>query len=103
MKDLPKLIICDFSGNPMCTSHNYRLFSIYYLRRLKVLDGVAVDGEEQSSAKDVYSGRLTLELLEEKIGECSVGDGAVSLGQPQYLCFCAWLWVVLWCCRARVL
>lgn len=48
------------------------MFTIYYLRRLKVLDGIAVDPEEQGSAKEVYSGRLTIELLEEKIGAGSV-------------------------------
>lgn len=37
-----------------------------------MLDGIAVDPEEQGSAKEVYSGRLTIELLEEKIGAGSV-------------------------------
>jgi hypothetical protein len=35
---------------------------------LQVLDGVSVDSEEVAASKDVYSGRLTIELLEEKIG-----------------------------------
>lgn len=43
LKDLPKLIICDFSGNAMCATTNYRLFVIYFLRRLKVCPLAAVD------------------------------------------------------------
>ena len=35
---------------------------------VQVLDGVSVDGDEVAASKDVYSGRLTAELLEEKIG-----------------------------------
>ena len=35
---------------------------------MQVLDGVSVDGDEVAASKDVYSGRLTVELLEEKIG-----------------------------------
>jgi hypothetical protein len=36
LRDLPKLIIVDFSGNPLCGSEEYRLYTIYHLRRLKV-------------------------------------------------------------------
>lgn len=68
LKDLPKLIILDLSGNPLCSHATYRLYTVYHLRRLKVLDGVGVDSAEQASAKDKYSGRLTAEFLEEKIG-----------------------------------
>ncbi len=35
---------------------------------IQVLDGVSVDAEEVAASKEVYSGRLTAELLEEKIG-----------------------------------
>ncbi len=101
LKDLPKLIIVDMSGNPLVLAEDYRLFAIYFLRRLKVgmkrtlllngqsgsvscflnrthdstplltqvLDGVSVDSEELAASKNVYSGRLTTELLEEKIGK----------------------------------
>ena len=68
LKELPKLIILDLSGNPLCAHTTYRLYTVYHLRRLKVLDGVGVDSAEQSSARERYSGRLTAEFLEEKIG-----------------------------------
>ena len=68
LKELPKLIILDLSGNPLCAHATYRLYTVYHLRRLKVLDGVGVDSAEQSAARERYSGRLTAEFLEEKIG-----------------------------------
>lgn len=68
LKDLPKLIILDLSGNPLCRHEKYRLYTVYHLRRLKVLDGVGVDNTEQAAARDRFSGRLTAEFLEEKIG-----------------------------------
>lgn len=112
LKDLPKLIIVDMTGNPLVAAEDYRLYTVYFLRKLKVcrlhalpnlalspdtrlqhtlvltamlssgqrnlmvmvcvqvLDGVSVDGDEVAASKDVYSGRLTAELLEEKIGRC---------------------------------
>ena len=36
LKDLPKLIIIDMTGNPLVTAEDYRLYSIYFLRKLKV-------------------------------------------------------------------
>lgn len=68
LKELPKLIILDLSGNPLCSHATYRLYTVYHLRRLKVLDGVGVDTAEQGAARERYSGRLTAEFLEEKIG-----------------------------------
>jgi hypothetical protein len=38
----------------------------------QVLDGIAVDADEIGASKDAYSGRLTAELLEEKIGSATV-------------------------------
>jgi Leucine-rich repeat (LRR) protein len=68
LKELPKLIILDLSGNPLCQHEHYRLYSIYHLRKLKVLDGTAVDSNEQSLARDRYSGKLTTDFLIEKLG-----------------------------------
>ena len=44
----------------------------------EVLDGVAVTGAESVEARDRFAGRLTIELLEEKIG-----PAGVSAGDPQ--------------------
>lgn len=68
LKQLPKLIILDLSGNPMCQQRQYRLYCVYYLRKLKVLDGIGVDQGEQQAAREQYSGKLTAEFLADKIG-----------------------------------
>eukprot|EP00741_Cyanophora_paradoxa_P011210 tig00020554_g10830.t1 len=68
LKDLPKLIIADFSGNPVCDDSEYRGYVIYHLRKLKVLDGVGIEAGEQSAAREKYSGKLTPELLVERVG-----------------------------------
>ena len=39
LKALSKLIILDISGNNLSKDSNYRIYCIYHLRRLKVLDG----------------------------------------------------------------
>ncbi|KAJ3196285.1 Leucine-rich repeat-containing protein 9 [Irineochytrium annulatum] len=71
LKELPRLIILDLTGNAVCQVYNYRLFSIFHLSRLKILDGASITTKEQASAKEVYLGKLTVELLGEKIGHFS--------------------------------
>jgi Leucine-rich repeat (LRR) protein len=45
LRDLPKLIILDLLGNPLCQSLDYRLYVVYHLRKLKVQTVVyACDG-----------------------------------------------------------
>ena len=68
LKMLPKLIIVDLSGNRLCRHESYRMYCVYYLRKLKVLDGIGVDINEQQAAREKYSGKLTAEFLAEKIG-----------------------------------
>ena len=68
LKTIPKLIILDLTGNRICKYDSYRLYCVYYLRKLKVLDGTGVDINEQHSAREKYSGKLTAEFLAEKIG-----------------------------------
>ncbi|RHY83123.1 hypothetical protein DYB35_010700, partial [Aphanomyces astaci] len=51
LKSLPKLIIVDFSGNGLCADDEYQLYTIYNLRRVKVLDGVSVTAELQNKSK----------------------------------------------------
>ena len=36
LRGLPKLIILDLTGNPMAAHEDYRLYTIYHLRKLKV-------------------------------------------------------------------
>ncbi|RKO93872.1 hypothetical protein BDK51DRAFT_18137 [Blyttiomyces helicus] len=67
LKELPRLIILDLTGNSACQLVNYRLFTIFHLARLKAY-GANITTKEQTSAKDIYLGKLTIELLGEKIG-----------------------------------
>ena len=73
LKNLPKLIILDLSGNAMTNDSRYRLYSIYHLRKLKVLDGVGINTNELSLARDQFSGRLTLDFMVEKLGHENFG------------------------------
>ncbi|KAJ3333338.1 Leucine-rich repeat-containing protein 9 [Blyttiomyces sp. JEL0837] len=52
LKELPRLIILDLTGN-------------------QILDGASIHSKEQSLAKETYLGKLTIELLGEKIGHFS--------------------------------
>ena len=63
LKHLHKLIILDISGNPLSKDPNYRIFTLYNLKKLKVLDGVSVEVAEHQIAKDLFTGRLTEEIL----------------------------------------
>eukprot|EP00762_Andalucia_godoyi_P006959 ANDGO_08261.mRNA.1 Internalin-I len=75
LKDLPKLIILDLSGNQMCKAdEDYRLYAIYCLRKLKVLDGVSIDGNESQRAKEMFAGRLSTETLVERLGHANFGQ-----------------------------
>ncbi len=68
LKELPKLLILDLSGNPVCELEEYRLYTIYHLRKLKVLDGTGIDAAEYNQAKETYSGKVTEDLLGEILG-----------------------------------
>jgi len=68
LKNLPKLVVLDLSGNELCNSPDYRRYTIFHLRQLKVLDGIAVSQQEQHEADDMLHGKVTLELLEDKFG-----------------------------------
>lgn len=38
IRDLPKLMVVNFCGNAFCEARDYRLYTIYSLRKLKVRD-----------------------------------------------------------------
>ena len=69
LRDIPKLIIVDLSGNPLCQENDYRLFTIFNLKKLKVLDGVSIDATESLRAKEAFAGKMSPELLTEKVGK----------------------------------
>ncbi|DBA66636.1 TPA: Leucine-rich repeat-containing protein 9 [Trebouxia sp. C0005] len=68
LRGLLKLIILDLTGNPVAAHDDYRLYTIYHLRKLKVLDGVTVEAGEQAASRNLYAGRLTLDSLVERVG-----------------------------------
>ena len=68
LKENGKLIILDLSGNSMTKEPDYRLYSIFHLKKLKVLDGISIDSTEATKAKELFSGKITSEFLVEKIG-----------------------------------
>ncbi len=74
LKMLSKLIIVDLAGNPVCSDYRYRLYTLYRVRRLKVLDGTSVSTDEAAAAREKYSGRLTLEQVREKVGLNDTGE-----------------------------
>jgi len=64
IKDLPRLIILDCSCNPITSNRqDYRIFCIFTLRKLRVLDGISIDPQEHLEAKETFSGRLTEDML----------------------------------------
>ncbi|XP_031746458.1 leucine-rich repeat-containing protein 9 isoform X3 [Xenopus tropicalis] len=69
LKGLNNLVILDMWGNPILLKHeNYRLFVIFHLSAIKALDGVAVEPSECENAKDMFGGRLTSDMIAERIG-----------------------------------
>eukprot|EP00899_Mesostigma_viride_P013450 jgi/Mesvir1/22105/Mv18710-RA.1 len=74
LRALPRLIIMDLAGNGCCSAPDYRLYSIFQFKRLKVLDGAAVDATEQQAARARFAGRLTEDLLEERLGHRDFGS-----------------------------
>lgn len=68
MKELPLLVILDLTGNLVCNNPGFRHLTIYHLERLKILNGSGVTSEDLLQAKDMYMGKLTIEILGEKIG-----------------------------------
>uniref|UniRef100_A0A3P9HJB9 Leucine rich repeat containing 9 n=1 Tax=Oryzias latipes TaxID=8090 RepID=A0A3P9HJB9_ORYLA len=69
LKRLANLIILDLCGNALAEKlESYRIFVIFHLTSLKALDGVAVDASECESAKSMFKGRLTTDMVVEKLG-----------------------------------
>ena len=48
---LSKLIILDLSGNPISKENNYRFYTLYLLKKLKVLDGISIESPEHQQAR----------------------------------------------------
>ncbi|XP_044230328.1 leucine-rich repeat-containing protein 9 isoform X3 [Thunnus albacares] len=75
LKGLTNLIILDLYGNPLVEKlENYRIYVVFHLPSLKALDGVAVEVTECESAKDMFGGRLTTDMVAEKLGHSNYID-----------------------------
>lgn len=72
LKELSRLIILDVSGNNLIKEDNYRIYCIFHLRRLRVLDGISIENSECIEAKETFAGRLTNEILEQRLGGYSL-------------------------------
>lgn len=68
VRDLPKLMVVNFCGNAFCEDRDYRLYTVYSIRKLKVLDSVNVNSQELTEARNKYTGRLQKETVEEIVG-----------------------------------
>jgi len=44
------MIILDLSGNPLSKDANYRHFTIFHSKKLKVLDGIPIELNERKTA-----------------------------------------------------
>jgi len=73
LKELARLIILDISGNNLIREDNYRIYCIFHLRRLRVLDGLSIENSECVEAKETFAGRLTNEILETRLGGYTMG------------------------------
>lgn len=67
LANLEKLIVVDLWGNPICKDFDYRLFVIYHIKDVKVLDGISISQSEYEEAKEAFTGRLSEELLQVKL------------------------------------
>ncbi|XP_056250018.1 leucine-rich repeat-containing protein 9 isoform X2 [Seriola aureovittata] len=75
LKGLTNLIILDLYGNPLVERlENYRIYVVFHLPSLKALDGIAVEVTECESAKDMFGGRLTPDMVAEKLGHSNYTD-----------------------------
>ncbi|XP_041810349.1 leucine-rich repeat-containing protein 9 [Chelmon rostratus] len=75
LKGLTNLIILDLHGNPLLEKlENYRIYAVFHLPSLKALDGIAVEVTECESAKDMFGGRLTPDMVAEKLGHSNYTD-----------------------------
>ena len=61
------MIILDLSGNYIANDDQYRSYTIFYNKKLKVLDGLPIEVSEKKVANEIFKGRLTEEILESRL------------------------------------
>ena len=66
---LKKLQIVDLTGNEVCRIvKDLRITMIYYCRLLKNFNRINIDEQERIKAKEYFTGKLTSEVLEKRLG-----------------------------------
>ena len=66
---LKKLTIVDLTGNEVCRIvKDLRITMIYYCRLLKNFNRINIDDQERIQAKEYFTGKLTSEVLEKRLG-----------------------------------
>ncbi|KAJ7990764.1 hypothetical protein DPEC_G00290290 [Dallia pectoralis] len=79
LKVLTNLVILEMYGNPIVEKLDYyRIYVVFHLPALKALDGIAVEVTECENAKNMFGGRLTPDMLAEKLGHLN-HSGMVDL------------------------
>ena len=74
---LKKLEIIDLTGNEVCRLiKDLRITMIYYCRILKNFNRINIDEQERIKAKEYFTGKLTSEVLEKRLG---VGYNTLNL------------------------
>ncbi len=68
LKRIESIQNLDLSGNEVSNYVDFRIFIIYYLNNLKILNRFPVEKNELLQAREFFDGRITSELLESKLG-----------------------------------
>lgn len=69
LSDLENIAILDLKGNDICnTINNYRYYTIFCMKSLRMLDGKSVTNKEIEESLSMYGGRLHFDYLVNKIG-----------------------------------
>ena len=64
----------DISNNEVAKSTEFRMYMIYYLNTLKIINRVVIEKDEINKANMYFDGRITPELLEMKLGTENINN-----------------------------
>ena len=77
---LKSLEILDISGNEVVNNtKNFRITMVHYCPNLKFLNRNIVNGKEKNVSLEFFTGKLTSEILEKRIGENNCSNNLVEL------------------------
>ncbi|MCQ2819068.1 MAG: leucine-rich repeat protein, partial [archaeon] len=69
LRQILSLEIIDISSNDVCrTIHDIRLGMIFYCKKLKNFNRINIDSNERAKANEYFTGKLTNEILESRLG-----------------------------------